>query len=135
MVPFKLCSPNSVFNNIYAGDTWSGMTVKGEFTGDPEDRLPSIAHARMQFRDVYKKLVYELNTETGSEYGLPTNYPNNTTGNISIIDAEDWILSVDAQPLPMQAGSYIWDLEIVDALNVRRSVLSGTMTICADITK
>jgi len=137
MEPFKLCTPNSVTSSLYAGDTWSGFTVDGytDPPADPEERLPGIKSARMQFRDTKGNLVWELNTETGSEYGLPTGYPNNTTGSISIVEDAHWVLSVDSQPLPLGSGMYIWDLEITDELNVVRSLLVGTLIVCGDITR
>lgn len=134
MVPYKLCSPNSITSTLYAGDTWSGFTVNGFNDPPGSDPLPAIKSARMQFRDQNRRLVYELNTETGSVDGLPTDYPNNTKGNISIVAEEVWTLSIDSQPLPLQAGSYIWDLEVTDELNVVRSLLAGTLTVCGDIT-
>jgi hypothetical protein len=134
MIPFKLCTPNSIELDNYAGDTWNGMTIRGSVGGEnPSEQLPKVISAKLQFRTLARRFVYELNTETGSENGLPTGYPNNTTGNITLIDADMWTISVDAQPLPMSAGTYIWELEVIDALNVKRSLLAGTITICRSI--
>lgn len=135
MIPFKLCTPNYISTGNYAGDTWGGMTIKGSVEGDPEYVLPKVVSAKMQFRTPSRRFVYELNTEVGSVNGLPTNFPNNEKGNITLVDPEMWTISIDAQPLPMKAGTYIWELEVIDALNVKRSLLTGSMTICQDITQ
>ena len=136
MIPLRLCTPNIISDFNYAGDTWGGMTIRGSAGGvEPLDLLPKIVSAKLQFRTEARRFVYELNTETGSEMGLPVGYPNNTTGCITIVDAEAWTFSVDAQPLPMGAGTYLWELEVIDALNVKRSLLTGSITICQDITQ
>lgn len=135
MIPFKLCTPNFISSSNYSGDTWGGMTIRGSIEGDPLIRLPKVISAKLQFRTPNRRFVYELNTEVGSVNGLPTGYPSNTQGNITIVDADMWTIGVDAQPLPMGAGTYLWELEIVDALNVKRSLLTGSITICQDITQ
>lgn len=137
MDPFKLCTPNVVTSSLYAGDTWSGFTIHGytDPPATPDERLPNIKSARLQFRGAKGDLIWELNTETGSKYGLPTDYPNNIAGSMSIIEDEHWGLSIDSQPLPLSSGMYIWDLEITDELNVVRSLIVGTLTVCGDITR
>lgn len=135
MQPLKLCTPNKVEDNIYAGDTWGGFTFRAFDQGEVTLSLPKLISARLQFRNTQRRFVYELNTETPSEDGLPVGFPNNSTGCITISDLPLWEISVNAQPLPMGAGVYLWELEIVDALNVKRSILTGKVTICQDLTQ
>jgi len=135
MIPYVLCENNAVMH--YSGDTWNGLTIKHSFIGDPGDKPPGVKSARLQLRDFDDKLVYELTSVTGSENGLPAGYPFNLKGNISIVDnpAYVWILSIDAQPLPVPIGTYFWDLEIVNNLNIRQTILTGTLSVCKDVTR
>jgi hypothetical protein len=135
MQPITLC--NSASATHYSGDSWNGLTIKKSFIGDPLDAPPGVKNARLQFRDYDDTLIYELSTFTGSENGLPKGYPFNLKGNISIVEHPSyiWVLSLDAQPLPMPVGTYAWDLEIVDTLNIKHTILTGTLSICKDITR
>ena len=136
MIPFKLASPNKIQEEVYAGDTWRGFTVRGSAGGEvPTDTLPAVSSAKLQFRTTKGRLVYELNSSVGSVSGLPTGYPDNTMGNITIEDAAEWTIAIDAQPLEIPAGIYLWDLEVTDILNTKRTILKGRITICADITQ
>ena len=135
MIPYVLCENNSIVH--YAGDTWNGLTIKHSYIGNPLDRPPGVKSARLQLRNFDDALIYELSSDIGSEDGLPIGYPYNLKGNISIVDnpAYVWILSIDAQPLPIPVGTYLWDLEIVNSLNVRQTILTGTLAVCKDITR
>lgn len=140
MIPIKLASPNNVENGIYAGDTWRGFTVRGSAGGvDPTDILPNLVSCRLQFRDLKRRLIHELNSATGSENGLPTIHPPENDyygmGNITILDPVLWVISVDSQPLPMVAGTYLWELETLDIMNTTRSILNGRISICQDIAR
>ena len=135
MTPFTLCLPSNVTNNLYQSDTWSGFTINLGFDLSPENIFPAISNAKMQFRSADRRLIYELNSDTPSINGVPENHPDQTIGCITILDPINWIISIDSQILPMIAGDYMWDLEVVDILNVKRTLLVGTINICSDITQ
>jgi hypothetical protein len=89
MIPNKFATPNEIESNNYVGDTWRGFTVRGTAGGDdPTDILPDVVSARLQFRTLDRRFVYELNTETLSVDGLPSGWPNNTTGVITLTPPE-----------------------------------------------
>lgn len=135
MIPIKFAQPN-VLETLMAGDTWRGFTIQGTLDADPNEQLHPVQSAKLQFRHVKtRRLVYELNSATGSAAGQPTGWPNNTEGNITIEDATNWRISVDSQDLPMGPGVYLWELEVLDALNINRTLLRGKMTICQDISQ
>ncbi|MHA1807893.1 MAG: hypothetical protein DRH06_00010 [Deltaproteobacteria bacterium] len=135
MIPAHLCTENALVH--YAGDSWSGLTIKYSFTGDPVDTPPGLRSARMQLRTLGDVLVYEFNTEIKSIDGLPEGYPYNTKGAMNIVADPSyvWILGIDSQPVPVPPGAYIWDLETINNLGVKNTLLTGKITICADITR
>lgn len=132
MEPIKLLGPNKIEDEILAGDMWQGFTVVGSAGGDdPTVLLPAVQSVKLIFRKKdTRRFVWELNDTTGSESGLPAGYPNNTKGNITIIDPLLWTIGVDAQPLPMGPGAYIWKFQITDIQNAPHTLLTGQITIC-----
>ena len=123
----------------HQNDTWTGFTLKGICVDSSGNRIlgsypPKLIHAILQFRDKRGILAYELNSETAASNGLPDNYPNNTKGTITIEDSDDWFISVNAQPLKLDAGTYYWELQIQDCNNVFASLVRGKLIVTQDIT-
>ena len=135
MIPIKFEQPN-VVEVLMAGDTWRGFTIQGTLDEDPAQQLHPVQSVKLQFRHAKtRRFVYELNSGVGSVVGQPTGWPDNTEGNITIEDATTWRISVDAQDLPMGPGSYLWEMEVLDVLNINRTLLRGKLTICQDISQ
>ena len=115
-------------NDHRRGDTWPGILSIGPVTfllNDSDVSLPEnpLASCRMQFRDKKDVLGYELSTS-----------PEEGQGTITIVDADSWLISVPAQALPLDGGSWLWDFEATDSAGWTITLYEGKMTVRKDIT-
>lgn len=108
------------------GDTWQGIASIGPVTVNGTVISPPLLSARMQFRDHRDALAHELTTEIPTPEG---------SGTITIVDATNWQLAIDAQDLPLEAGTYHWDLETTDDAGTVRTLYTGQLRVLPDVTR
>lgn len=106
----------------YKGDTWEGFTVD-DLLLDGSAPTANLASCRMQFRDKLGTLGYELNTVA-----------SDCKGTITIRDAATWSITVGGNILPLEAGTWYWDIEAIDANGKVLTILKGRLRVTADIT-
>ena len=105
------------------GDTWDGILSIGPIlinTFPPDNQVVS---CRMQFRDQYDSLGYELNSVSAVGKGI-----------ITIVDPATWEFIIPKQLLPLDTGSWIWDFETTDSEGNIETYYCGTLLVTKDIT-
>ena len=106
----------------YAGDTWQGITIgpvtiNGAAPASPADRV------RMHFRDSSGALGYGFDSDVVAGMGL-----------ITILNATNWHAQIYPQPLPLTAGTWEWDIEIIRIDGQIFSPYDGELKVKGDIT-
>ena len=106
----------------YRGDTWPGFKVESILINGA---LPTVnaASCRMQFRDKMRTFGFELTTETST-----------CKGSITIDDPVTWEMTIEEIVLPLDVGTWWWDLEVTDVNNKVVTILAGRIRITEDIT-
>ena len=113
---------NIKLDNYYSGDSWGGMLV-GPVLINEATPISALAAVRIQFRDSFGDLGYELNT-----------VPTVGKGLINITDADTWEIEVPAQVLGLVAGRWDWDFECTDSIGFVVTLYRGVLTVKGDIT-
>ena len=98
------------------GDTWPGIPLV-TFSTPPSENLESI---RMSFRQsfVATRTMVKLSSDNGE---------------IVILDPVTWSFKVPHQPLPLAAGSYVWQIETTDAIGRISTPMQGSIQVLSDI--
>jgi len=117
MAPLKM-----TLDAYYKGDTWKGFTLDSILI-DGVVPTVNLASCKLQFRDKTGALGYELNSIEAICKGL-----------ITINDATTWALSIGGMVLDLEAGTWWWDLEMVDVNGDILTVLTGRLRVVDDIT-
>lgn len=106
------------------GDTWEGIQVTG-ITMTNGDPLPSpLALVKMQFRRNPNDAT--VGGRLSSEIG----------GGIIIVNAEDYVFNIPARQMRlMQAGTWLWDIQLTDESDVITTYLTGTIEVLPQITR
>jgi hypothetical protein len=113
--------PGTINVHLYRGDTWTGM---GPFRLAIGGSAPAadLVSVRMQIRKkALGPVVLELSSAVSEE--------------ITITSANEWRWTIPAQSLALDAGRYVYDLETVDATDVVRTPIEGTIRVDQDITR
>ena len=101
-------------------DTWPGATFTVDWGDDPTRPSP-ITSARMYFRT--RKPPHTL--------GDTLSTADNT---ITVIDATNYEIRVGKKKLALDAGNWVWDLEVSTLENDVYTIAFGTMFVRADVT-
>ena len=117
MTPLKLVLPAH-----YKGDSWKGFSLDS-ITIDGSVPTVALASCRLQFRSKTGVMGFEYNSVADSCKGL-----------ITIDTAATWAVTLNAAILNLDAGMWVWDLEMTDVHGVVITVLTGRLRIKADIT-
>lgn len=114
--------PTYTLQPMVRGDQWRGISsITILVNGDPP--ASTLASARMHFR---------LSRDS-REIGLGLS--SAVAGEITIVSAANWQMSVPPRSLNLHAGLWGWDLETTSAAGVVKTYLEGTLLIQQDITR
>ena len=112
----------------YRGDLWrDGVRDFGPVTFDGGTPPSPCGYVRMQFR----------NKETGALGYELTSVPAPGKGTIIIDNQETWILRIPEQRLPLDVGSWVYDIEIyqnADMATPPDTLWRGELNVIADST-
>ena len=100
-------------------DTWPGATFTVVWGDDPTRPSP-ITSARMFFR-----------RRSNCELGDTLSTADNT---ITVLDATNYEIRVGKKKLALDAGNWVWDLEVETLENDVYTIAFGTMFVRADVT-
>lgn len=111
--------------SFVTGDTWDGIGLIGPVTINNAAPAAQLVLARIHFRKAFKDIsaAYILSTA-----------PSSGQGSITLVSASLWTLTVPRQALPLKAGTWKWDLELVDADAVKKTYVGGTIVVTPEVT-
>lgn len=79
---------------------------------------------------VLARLVFRMNDSDFQPAWLATTAaPQSGEGTMTIVSAPNWSLRFPAQSVPLKAGTWRWDIVMVDATAVTKTYVGGTVTI------
>jgi hypothetical protein len=113
--------PGTINLHIYRGDTWNGM---GPFQIKVGASPPAsdLASVRMQIRAKESgPVIVELTSADSAE--------------ISITSANDWRFTVPKQAIALNAGRYVYDIELTAADGTVMTPIAGNIKVDEDITR
>ena len=114
--------PGTINLHLYRGDTWNGM---GPFQVKVGASPPAsdLASVRMQVRAkaTDETVLVELTSADAAE--------------ISITSANDWTFTVPKQAIALNAGRYVYDIELTAADGSVMTPIAGNIKVDEDITR
>lgn len=103
-----------------SGDTWGGIpSIVITINGSPPTN--NVVSAKIQFRK-----------SAGSSVVLTL---SSDEADITIVDAVNWELRVEKKVVTLCAGTYLFDLQTIDADGDIKTFLKGSWEILEDITR
>ena len=101
------------------GDYWPGLVI-GPMTVNGAAPASAADSCRLQFRKGHEVVKF---SDTPGEGEYP----------IVIDDAAHWQFTVDGLVLPLTAGKWSWEFELIDASGKPYTIYSGEITMVADL--
>lgn len=116
-------TPPAQFNldDHVQGDTWEGITLIGPVTINGAAPALPLASATLTFRRSY--------SDFEPAYVLTTGTPPQGQGQMTLQSAAEWRLSVPAQPLPLKAATWRWDVTMVDSAGGTYTYVGGLLKV------